>query len=49
MDSKGAMQAIPNELKREFATGVYDESTGLVKFRNVCWLKNLEHGRRQAP
>ena len=44
-----AFFAIPNELKREFATGVYDESTGLVKFRNVCWLTNLEHGRRHEP
>lgn len=31
---------------REFASGVYDEKTGLVKFRNVCWFTNLDHGRR---
>ena len=31
---------------REFADGVYDESTGLVKFRNVGWFTNLDHGRR---
>ena len=31
---------------RDFASGVYDEKTGLVKFRNVCWLTNLDHGRR---
>lgn len=31
---------------REFASGVYDVKTGLVKFRNVCWFTNLDHGRR---
>ncbi|NCC70740.1 DNA methyltransferase, partial [bacterium] len=31
---------------REFASGVYDEKTGLVKFRNICWFTNLDHGRR---
>ncbi|EKE18706.1 MAG: hypothetical protein ACD_9C00258G0007, partial [uncultured bacterium] len=31
---------------REFASGVYDEKTGLVKFRNVCWFSNLDHGKR---
>lgn len=34
---------------REFASGVFDEKTGLVKFRNVCWLTNLDHGRRHQP
>ncbi|NCA80914.1 MAG: hypothetical protein EOM76_12195, partial [Sphingobacteriia bacterium] len=34
---------------REFASGVYDEKTGLVKFRNVCWFTNLDHGRRHQP
>jgi len=34
---------------REFASGVYDTKTGLVKFRNVCWLTNLDHGRRHQP
>ena len=34
---------------REYATGVYDESTGLVKFRNVAWFTNLDHGRRHQP
>lgn len=33
-------------IQREFATGVYDEESGLVKFRNVSWFTNLEHGRR---
>jgi hypothetical protein len=34
---------------REFASGVYDDKTGLVKFRNVCWFTNLDHGRRHQP
>jgi hypothetical protein len=34
---------------REFASGVYDEKTGLVKFRNVCWFTNIDHGRRHQP
>ena len=38
--------SIPIHGDREFADGVYDESTGLVKFRNVGWFTNLDHGRR---
>ena len=34
---------------RDFASGVYDAKTGLVKFRNVCWFTNLDHGRRHQP
>ncbi len=34
---------------RDFATGVFDAETGLVKFRNVCWFTNLDHGRRHQP
>ncbi len=30
---------------RDFASGVYNEKTGLVKFRNVCWFTNLDHRR----
>jgi len=30
----------------EYADGVYDAKTGLVKFRNVNWYTNLDHGRR---
>lgn len=37
---------IPAGSGREFAVGVYDQSTGLVKFRNVGWFTNLDHGRR---
>ena len=38
--------SIPSETSREFANGVYNASTGLVKFRNVGWFTNLDHGRR---
>ena len=31
---------------REFASGVFDEKTGLVKFRNSIWLTNLNHSKR---
>lgn len=33
----------------EYAGGVYDYKTGLVKFRNCCWFTNIEHGRRHQP
>lgn len=33
----------------QYAKGVYDEATGLVKFRNVDWFTNIEHGRRHQP
>lgn len=35
--------------EKDFADGVYDEKTDLVKFRNCCWLTNLDHGRRHQP
>ena len=34
---------------RNYAEGVYDEKTELVKFRNCCWFTNLDHGRRHEP
>ena len=37
---------IASESIREFASGVYDETTGLVKFRNVGWFTNIDHGGR---
>ena len=36
-------------MEREYADGVYDSETGLVKFRNCCWFTNLDHGRRHQP
>jgi hypothetical protein len=37
---------IPSESARDFAAGVYDENTGLVKFRNVAWFTNMDHDTR---
>jgi hypothetical protein len=34
---------------REYANGVYDDKSGLVKFRNAVWFTNLDHGRRHEP
>ena len=34
---------------KNYADGVYDKQTGLVKFRNVCWFTNIDHGRRHQP
>jgi hypothetical protein len=36
--------ATPNA--KEYAAGVYNEETGLVKFRNCCWFTTFDHGRR---
>ncbi len=33
----------------EYGEGIYNPDTGLVKFRNVCWFTNLDHGRRHQP
>lgn len=40
---------IPASMAREFASGVYDEDTGLVHFRNIDWYTNIQHGRRHQP
>jgi len=40
---------IPPEKSREFAPGVYDPNTGLVKFRNVGWYTNLYVDRSENP
>ena len=34
---------------QEYGEGVYYPETGLVKFRNVCWFTNIDHGRRHQP
>lgn len=34
---------------KDYAEGVYNSETGLVKFRNCCWFTNLDHGRRHQP
>ena len=33
----------------EYAKGVYNAETGLVKFRNCHWFTNLEHDKRHRP
>lgn len=40
---------ISRENVRNFATGVYDEKTELVKFRNLGWFTNIDHGKRHEP
>jgi hypothetical protein len=45
--SGNAYFASPNN--SDYATGVFDPKTGLVKFRNVAWFTNIEHGRRHQP
>lgn len=40
--------AVPDN-KGSYAGGVYDDETGLVKFRNCCWFTNIDHGRRHEP
>lgn len=47
--SGNAYFRIPEESERDFASGVYDEKTGLVKFRNCCWFTNLDHRKRHEP
>lgn len=37
------------QASREYASGVYDENTGLIKFRNCIWFSNIEHGKRHKP
>ena len=32
-----------------YGEGVLMSDTGLVKFRNVCWFTNIDHGRRHQP
>jgi len=41
--------AIPKNAAKNYADGVYDEKTNLVKFRNCCWYTNIDHGRRHQP
>ncbi len=36
----------PATANADYANGVFDASTGLVKFRNCCWFTNVDHGRR---
>jgi len=38
--------ATPSEYSREWASGVYNPESGLVKFRNVGWFTNLDFKKR---
>ena len=37
------------DVRKYFASSVYDEKTGLVKLRTCRWFTNLDHGRRHQP
>lgn len=43
---KGGNAYFKTTHSKEFAKGVYDEDTGLVKFRNVTWYTNLDMSKR---
>ena len=40
---------IPDGAETEYAVGVYDPETKLVKFRNCAWFTNLDHEKRHEP
>lgn len=40
---------ISPENVRDFADGVYNEKSELVKFRNLGWFTNIDHGKRHEP
>ena len=37
---------IPDDTIKEYANGVFNENTGLVKFRNCTWYTNIDHVKR---
>lgn len=43
---KGGNAFFKTPHEKEFAKGVYNEKTGLVKFRNVTWFTNLDIAKR---
>ncbi|GHC57635.1 adenine-specific methyltransferase EcoRI family protein [Ulvibacter litoralis] len=43
---KGGNAYFKTPHSKEFAKGVYDEETGLVKFRNVTWYTNMDLAKR---
>lgn len=38
--------SIPEDQSTNYANGVYNPETGLVKFRNCTWFTNLDHDKR---
>lgn len=47
--SGNAYFGIPMIADKDYANGVYDATSNLVKFRNCCWFTNIDHGRRHQP
>ena len=41
--------SIPYEYRDKFVEGVYNPEENLVKFRNLHWLTNIDHGKRHEP
>lgn len=41
-----AFFAIPKDQAANYANGVYNPQTGLVKFRNIAWFTNIPHEKR---
>ena len=40
---------IPEEMAKNYANGVYNPKTKMVKFRNCGWFTNIDHGLRHEP
>ncbi len=40
---------VPESYQGQFVEGVFNERTGLVKFRNVGWFTNLDNPKRHEP
>ena len=47
-ENGNAYFSVPDQA-HNYADGVYDEETGMVKFRNCCWFTNVELGKRHTP
>ncbi|MCK3656945.1 modification methylase [Pasteurellaceae bacterium Macca] len=47
-NSGNAYFSIPDYAIHQYAKGVYDEHSGLVKFRNCHWFTNLDHSKRHT-
>lgn len=45
-DAGNAYFSIPKDNAVNYADGVFDAKTGLVKFRNCTWYTNLDHDKR---
>jgi hypothetical protein len=41
-----AFFSVPKDQAANYANGVYNPETGLVKFRNIAWFTNLSHKNR---